>query len=178
MTEHDEDDYSQPPLDVHNLDEMDYHVRRAAEAQQEIDRLNGIYRAEIDRLTNRWTEQVRILQGRRDWHLAPVESYHRAHPKERTISFVYGDSKLRASSIKPEKAYTIGDKDAVIEWASAHHPEVLTQSPSIAAIRKLEDVVVDGGKVVDTSTGEIVHGLEAYEPEDSWSLAFPDEDGL
>lgn len=162
-----QDDYS-TALDVHSLDEMDHHVRKAAETQSEIDRIDSMYQAEISRLQDRRAEQLRILVNKRDWHLAPVESYHRAHPENRTIPFCYGSSKLR---VPKAPVVSISDRDLVTEWARTHHPEVLG-APSIMGIRSVVQVVEleDGPAAVDPDSGLVVEGLDVYIPLPSWSV--------
>jgi hypothetical protein len=87
----DEIDYTRP-ADVHSLDEMDFHVRKVRELRAELERIENLYRAEMNRMRDRWQERRTILERAIDWHLLPVESYHRAHPKDRTIT-------LRSTSV-------------------------------------------------------------------------------
>jgi phage host-nuclease inhibitor protein Gam len=160
-------DYTRP-ADVHSLEEMDHHVRKVRELRGELARLEMIFRAEMIRMQDRWNERERITQAQIDWHLAPIESYHRAHPKDRTIAFSHGDSKLRISKA-PKVSVT--DIKVVREWAESHHPEVLG-APSIMAIRKVVEVVEikDGLAVIDPGTGAEIEGLAAFIPDPTWNL--------
>jgi hypothetical protein len=160
-------DYTRP-ADVHSLEEMDWHVRKVRELRHELEEVEQRFRAEMDRMHDRWKERERILRNKIDWHLAPVESYHRAHPKDRTITFSHGDSKLRVPS-KP--AVFVSELAPVRAWAERNHPECLG-NPSIGAIRKVVEVVEfeDGFAAIDPSTGAEVEGLDVYIPEPTWNL--------
>lgn len=154
----------QPPDGWDVMERLDWHARRARSVQAQIDGINDLFGREMDRLEARRDEEVAILQRKIDWHQAPIESYHRAHPDNRTIKLPHATSRL---TVPKSPRIFAADLDAVIEWARANHPEIL-RSPNITDVRKV--VQIADGKVIDPSTGEVVHGLAAEMPDPSWSL--------
>lgn len=161
-------DYDGPPPDVCDLADLDYHTSEVRRYRAQLARVQESFRAEMERMRDRLAERERVLTNRIDWHCAPIESYHRAHPGERTLTLAHGNSKLRI----PKTPQTwIDDAAEVHRWALVHHPEI-TKPPSVSDVRKVVAAVAVGDRfaAVDSETGEIVPGLIAAMPEASWSL--------
>lgn len=161
-------DYSEPAADVCDLSDLDYHTAEVRRYRAQLARVQESFRAEMERMRDRLQERERILNERINWHLLPIESYHRAHPKERTLTLAHGTAKLRVP--KTPMAW-IKDPDEVHKWALAHHPEI-TKPPSVSEVRKLvviEDVG-SGFAPIDCETGEIIPGMYADLPEPTWTL--------
>lgn len=166
-----------PADEAADLVDVDRHLAAVRRARTERDQITAIYETEIGRLTDRLESVQAVIDRRIAWHLAPVESWHRAHPQKRQLKLPHGTIKLTV----PTKAcaWFDGDtgRDAVTDWARREHPELL-KAPNITDVRKtLELVEVESGWVaLDASTGEVVDGLTVTVPEPSWSFTVEDGD--
>lgn len=167
-------DYSVPARlpedDDEALRRIDWHVRMVRRERDELHRLEALYRAEMDRLHDRYAERARIINSRIDWHSSPVESWHRAHPERRTVELPHGTSKLRVP--KQPMVFMAGeDNDVVRDWAITAHPEIL-RGPNVTAVRKVVQIVEtgDGWQAIDPATGEVVPGVTVQMPEPTWTL--------
>jgi len=167
-------DYDTPaiiPDDLDALSRMDWHMRMVRRQTQNLTELTDLYRAEMDRLSDRLINRTLIIQKAIAWHRAPIESYHRAHPDRKTLELPNGSSKLTV----PRTAKVFADAyqpDVVTEWARWAHPEIM-RGPNITDVRKVVSIkTCDDGSlaVVDSETGEIVPGVTAQVPNASWSL--------
>ena len=160
--------YDSPPPELDNLEDLDYHVRRVREGRAELEVLEQSYRRELDRIQARLESRRRVIEGWIAWHLAPVESWHRAHPATRTIELPHGTLKLTVpKSLKVFIGPDDTDREAVRSWAVQSHPEILGD-PLVTKVRAC--VLIVDGRVVDAETGEIVPGVVAKLPAPSWSL--------
>lgn len=156
-------DYATPAIlpddDGAALDRLTWHARMARRYDDEALELEARYTAEIDRLMDARDYAVGKLRAKRDWHTAPIEQYHRAHPDNRTLDLVHARSKLRV----PKKATVfIDDAETVAEWCRTAHPELL-RGPNVTAVRGVVSAL-DDGRVVDAATGEVVPGVHAEVP--------------
>jgi hypothetical protein len=162
------EDYDTEPPVLDGLEQVAYHVRRVREERAELEALEAVYRAELERMKDRWENRREVIENRIAWHLIPVESWHRSHPDTRTIEVPHGTLKL---SVPKTLKVFIGsgddDKAKVRQWAIESHPEILGD-PLVTKVRSVT-LVVDG-RVVDADTGEIVPGVTAVLPDPSWSL--------
>lgn len=162
------DNYDLPAEDIHALDQLDYHTLKVRRYRFELDQVQQSFRAEMARMQDRLNEAERTIKNRIDWHLLPIEAYHRAHPRDRSLVLAHGTSKLRV----PKTAQTwITDAAAVHEWALTHHPEI-TKPPGVSDVRKLTVITGDesGYVTVDVETGEVVPGMTAEMPLPTWTL--------
>ena len=166
-------DYSTPAIlpEDDALSRLDWHMRMVRKYRAEVAELDDVYLAEMDRMRDRYANRRRIIEDKSRWHQAPIESYHRAHPDQRTIELPHGASKL--SVPKTPKVFMNGEhNEAVTEWARKAHPEIM-KGPNITDVRKVVDIKDhnDGTfTVVDPTTGEVVPGVTAQIPLPSWSL--------
>lgn len=156
----------QPPQGWDTLERLDWHARKARAIQARLDRLNELFDREIQRLEDRREEEAATLLRRLEWHRAPIESYHRAHPDDRTLKLPNATSKLTVP--RTPRIFAV-DIDAMAEWARAEHPEIM-RGPNITDVRRLV-TVADDDRVVDTATGEVVPCLRAEVGEPSWTLS-------
>jgi hypothetical protein len=166
-------DYSIPAVipELDPLPRLDYHIRMVRKYRHEASELDAIYRAEMDRITDRYKNRLRIIQSKIDWHASPIESYHRAHDDTATLELTHGASRLRKAH--HAKVFMPGEtSDVVTEWARTAHPEIL-RGPNVTDVRRVVDIVThDDGTltVIDPATGEVVPGVKAEWPVASWSL--------
>ena len=150
------------------MEQVAYHVRRVREERAELEALEQVYRAELERMNDRWKRRRQVIESRISWHLVPIESWHRSHPSTRTVELPHGTLKL--SVPKTLKAF-IGpedeDKAAVRRWAIQSHPDILGD-PLVTKVRSVTTII--DGKVVDVETGEVVPGVKAVLPDPTWTL--------
>lgn len=139
--------------------------------EQQIDALVAPLRAEIRQQADAREEQMRIIENAVAWHEAPLKSYalmrYREDDDIKTIPFVHGRSKLTT----PKKAQVFYDPEQTetfMAWVRDAHPEIMKE-PNITDLRKLV-TVTEELKVIDTATGEVVPGVTASVPEQTWSF--------
>lgn len=155
----------QPPQGWDVLERLDWHARKARAIQARLDQLDDLFGREIQRLEDRREEESTTLHRKLDWHRAPIESYHRAHPDDRTLKLPNATAKLTV----PRTARVFAaDNDAMTEWARTAHPEIM-RGPNITDVRRVV-TITDDDRVVDTATGEVVPCLRAEVGEPSWTL--------
>lgn len=162
------EDYTTEPPVLDGLEQVAYHVRRVREERAELEALEAVYRAELERMKDRWDSRRKVIENRIAWHLVPVESWHRSHPDTRTIEVPHGTLKL--SVPKTLKAFVGSEDDdraAVRAWALQSHPEILGD-PQVTKVRACTTII--DGRVVDVATGEIVPGVSAILPDPTWNL--------
>lgn len=174
--------YDEPAKLPENADDarrlVEWHVRMARAAAAEADEIKASYAAEIERLVERRDNRLRILKNQREWHEAPVESWHkmlqRGDDRRATIEMPHGTSKITVPK-KPKVELVDHDKTPgrIREWLIAKHPEVL-ELPNITTIRSLVEIrpgLIPGSHViVDKADGEIVNGLTDQLPEPTYKL--------
>ena len=101
-------------------------------AEAEVERIRGW---ESDRLSGINREQGRIEDSLGQF----MRSWHRAHPRSKTLKLPNGTLKLTA----PRGAVTITDPSLLIEWAREYRPDLLRFTPAPAK-DKLGDELVAG----------------------------------
>jgi hypothetical protein len=147
------------------LRQLDWHARKVRHLADERHQLRTLFEAELARIEDRLQERLRILDRGIAWHRAPFESWHRAHPDQRTVHLPNATARLTVP-VKPE--VVIVDAEAVRVWACEHHPEIV-RAPKITDVRACVAIVA-GLTVADTVTGELVPGVAARVPPPTWTL--------
>lgn len=170
-----------PPLSAAEVDalvEAGWHLRRIRSLRARRDEVVALYDREITRINEWRATEVAKLEVRIDWHEAPLrqlsERLHEADPKRKTISLPDGSLNLRV----PEKPQVfVSDPDALLEWARENAPSLLPEPKriNVTDLRR-EAVGYKDGRVVLTSTGELVPHAKAEVPEPTWSCRTADDD--
>lgn len=140
-------------------------LREVRELQVEINRINELYTAEMERV-NAWKDaETQKVTNELKWRTAQIEAYHAAvlaeNPKAKSISTPHGTVKSVTRNPAPKKP----DADvllAVLE--DLKHDEYIevemVKKPDWAAFKKELQVV--NGKVV-TAEGEVLDDIEIDE---------------
>jgi hypothetical protein len=154
------------------LERASWHLKMAGQFHEERVELEAMYKREIERLTLRHAQHDRIIRNRIEWHERPVSALHRAivrdDPKRKTIHLPYGTSKVRVSATP---RLEITDRAAALAWAESSYPEILGRTINVTGIKSVAQVTAAG--VIDEN-GEIVPGVTASMPDDSWSVSYGD----
>ena len=144
-------------------------LRKLAAQRDEIDRIDRIADAEIDRV-KRWAEdakrqperaaaffEAKLIDYRRD-----LETYDPALPK--TYRLPAGDICVRAgrASVK------VIDESAFVDWACDNRPSALTYKPKVSALKDCDRA--DDGHLVDTATGELIPGVVEITADPTYSV--------
>jgi hypothetical protein len=150
---------------------LQWHARRARTLEAERLEIEDRYKAEIDRLTEEMQYEVAALRRQIDWHETPIRAYHTMRLAEdptypKTLKLPDGRSKYITYET-PRVFVDPEDSSGLVEWACTH-PEIM-RPPNITEVRRIV-TVTDEGKVVDKATGEVVPGVVALVPEQSWSF--------
>jgi hypothetical protein len=141
-------------------------LRKIREAQAEQARIKALAEDEIARIEQWATDADRPLQGDVDYFTGLLVDYYRrlkeANPKlPRTYKLPDGHIAAR----KDPDSLDVKDEAAFIAWATEHLPDAV---PPKVLKSKLNDdrFAHEDGKVIDTTTGEVVPGVALTVGED------------
>lgn len=150
-------------------------LRRIAEHQTEVDRLQQAAQADIDAVQAWLADATRGPKGSIAYLEAALIDYRRRletdNPKlPKTYKLPGGDLTRRAGRI----SFVVADEDALIDWAETHDPTLLRRRAVVTPLKGsgYEIVVsVDEpvGRVV-TADGEVVPGVEVPAPADTYAV--------
>ena len=142
-------------------DRADWAMRQIARLRHERATLADRFDRELERIKQRRTDRLDILNREIAHYEEPLRQWHAAllaaGEAGKTIHLPHGD--LKARTVNP--TVTVDDMDAVANWARRAHPELLAARVSIPELRKavaILDLVDEPAKVIDPATGEIVPG--------------------
>lgn len=151
-------------------------LREVRELQAEINRINELYTAEMERV-NAWKDaETQKVSNELKWRTSQIEAYHTAvlaeNPKAKSISTPHGTVKSVTRKPAPKKP----DADvllAVLE--DLKHDEYIkvetVKKPDWAAFKKELQVV--NGKVV-TAEGEVLDDIEIDEGGTTYKIEVAD----
>ena len=153
------------PFEINDDKAADWALRKIREAEARIEQVRQFaeeQKAEIDG----WAETT----AEREIHTIAfftglLQAYHhniyRENPRIKTIKLPAGELQMR----KAQPQYS-RDDNKLTAWLKAHRPEFVKvkESPDWAEAKKA--LAVAGRHLVDPETGEIVDGVEVYEPEE------------
>lgn len=153
------------PFEIKDDKAADWALRKIREAEariEQVQRFADERKAEIDA----WAETATEREAHTiTFFTGLLQAYHHSIYKEnhriKTIKLPAGELQLR----KSQPQY-IRDDDKLTAWLKAHRPEFvrIKESPDWAEAKRA--FAVAGRHLVDPETGEIVDGVEVYEPEE------------
>ncbi len=145
---------------ISSYGEAEWSMAKVSTVDAELARIDQQYEEWLQRLDNWRNAAVRPLQERREFFVGHLSDYLRRlrqeNPRKKSLPLPSG----KVSSRHQQPRAVIVDEAAVIEWARASdHAEVIrvVESVRLDDLRKL--VKVDGEKVVDPSTGDVLPGV-------------------
>jgi hypothetical protein len=148
---------------ITNLDQVNWALRKLAAYKAKAGEINSLAEAEIERIKSWQERELKKLEDSRKFFEGLLEEYHRSriaqNPKEKTISTPYG--KLQIKKVPQKWNY---DDSKLLEWLKKNRPELIRikEDPNKQELKKV--VQVNGLRVVDLDTGEVVEGI-VLEPE-------------
>lgn len=153
------------PFEIKDDKTANWALRKIREAEARIEQVQRFaeeQKAEIDAWAETATEReahsitffTGLLQA---YHF----KLHQENPRIKTIKLPAGELQLRKAQPKFSR-----DDNKLTAWLKAHRPEFVKvkESPDWAEAKKALNVA--GRHLVDPETGEIVDGVEVYEPEE------------
>ncbi len=150
---------------ISSYGEAEWACAKVSAVDAELARIEAQYQEWLARLNDWRDAAVKPLQERRDFFASRLADYLRRlrkeNPRKKSLPLPSG----KVSSRRQGPRAVVVDEEAVIKWAHASmHPELVkvVESVRLAELRKA--VVVDGEKVVDPSTRDVLPGV-AVEPE-------------
>jgi hypothetical protein len=151
------------PFEIKDDKAADWALRKIREAEariEQVQRFADERKAEIDAWAETATEReahtITFFTGLlKAYHF----KLHQDNPRIKTIKLPAGELQLRKSQPQYSR-----DDDKLTAWLKAHRPEFvrIKESPDWAEAKKA--LAVAGRHLVDPETGEIVDGVEVYEP--------------
>jgi phage host-nuclease inhibitor protein Gam len=150
---------------VQSYGEAEWACAKVAAVDAELARLDQQYEEWLERLNDWRNAAVKPLQQRREFFAGHLADYLRrlreADPRTKSLSLPSGKVSSRITPARP----VVVDEAAVIAWVHASdHAELVKVAEFIRLSELRKFVVVDGEKVVDPSTGDVLPGV-AVEPE-------------
>lgn len=169
----DEPDYDTEPETPDDQDHANRLLRRYARVLREVDAVNEVYDAEIERIEVRRRHRLDILDGQKAWLAQALEMYHRARladdPNAKSIELPNGTLKSRRQ--QPEWTF---DPDVFVAWAAEHHPDLVRvpapPAPAPDKVAAKKALSVADGTAVDPSSGEVVPGVTVEERGPSFTV--------
>lgn len=159
-----------PGEDVHYW--INRNLKEAAELKARIDWLCDVFAAEHSRIDTELEHELLPLNRRYEAITDSVKRWHLDHQELKTRPTPHGTISLVVYE-KPK--IKIDDRDAVVEWAKVHRPEIVvaktTETVTHDVLVKVAEVKKqgDGHKVV-TADGEVIPGVSVYVQEPSWTF--------
>ncbi len=150
---------SADPWAIDCYGEAEWACAKVAAVDAELARIDQQYHEWLERLYAWHNEAIRPLEERREFFANHLGDYLRrlreADPRTKSLALPSGKVASRVTPARP----VVVDEAAVIDWARASDHDVVkvVESVRLAELRKV--VVVDGEKVVDPSTGDVLPGV-------------------
>ena len=145
------------------------HRQKQAENTNTANSLIDALRQDIEGVQAWQKEQNEAIEKDASYFLVGLEAWHRKQYEEdsdiKTIKLPFGQLKIRAQ--QPEY---IRDETKLLAWAKVSRPDDVKtkETADWATIKK--SVVVKDGMAVDTTTGEVVDGVQVVEREPKFEV--------
>ncbi|QNB45865.1 hypothetical protein BR63_05765 [Thermanaerosceptrum fracticalcis] len=155
---------------ITNLEQATWAMRKLRALAAKEAEIRKVAEEEIARINAWLQDEFKGIERSRSFFLGALEGYHRnliqQDPKAKTVKTPYG--KLKLTKQQPE----FQRDDALIKaWAKENKPEVLIpQEPKLDWAGLKKQLVVEGDKAIDLTTGEMVPGILVIEREDKFSV--------
>lgn len=151
------------PFRVNDDGAAEWAITRLQEIRAEQREKERFAQNEQDRIAAWLAEELKPLEGKAAYFVNLLEDYARRQREDndrKTVSLPHGKVSTRFTQPK----FNIND-DLFLPWAALNAPHLIRvkQEPSVTAMR--EHLLIDGNKVVEPQTGQIVEGVVATAPE-------------
>lgn len=149
---------------VDSESKADWALRKIREAEARIAQVQQFAQKRIDEI-NAWVDKITASEQRSiEYFSGLLEVYHRklfeSNPKLKTIKLPSGELQLRKT--QPQYAR---DDAKLTAWLKERHPDLVKVKETPDWEKAKQRFVIAGRNLVDPNTGEIVDGVEVYEPE-------------
>lgn len=149
---------------VDSESKADWALRKIREAEARIAQVQQFAQKRIDEI-NAWVDKITANEQRSiEYFSGLLEVYHRkqfeANPRLKTIKLPSGELQIRKA--QPQYAR---DDEKLVAWLKVRYPELVKvkETPDWSEAKKRFQIA--GRRLVDPDTGELVDGVEVYEPE-------------
>ena len=155
---------------IQTKEQANWALRKIAAIERGRQEALAAARAEIARIQAWLTEEEKRADQAREYLDFLLEDYHRRqlaeNPKAKTIKLLHGELQLRAQQPEFQR-----DEAAIKTWAKDNRPEALIpQEPKLDWAGLKKHLVVQGGRAVDPTTGEVVPGIAVIERPEKFSI--------
>lgn len=145
-----------------------WHLRRIAEHEAEVARINAVAEADIAAVRQWADDATRPAKSSIDFHRGSLIAYRYRLEDEGTIPATY---KLPGGNLvrrKGRDSVKVTDPDAFLDWAEVNETTAVKRSPLVTPLKDGGYEHVDGRVV--TADGEVVPGVEVVTGEDTVSV--------
>lgn len=149
---------------IDNEKDADWALRKIRQAQARIAEVEEFAQKRIEEI-EAWASNITVVEQRTiERFTALLEMYHRkvyeGDPRAKTIKLPAGQLQLRQA--QPQY---VRDDQSLVAWLKERYPELVkvVESPNWAEAKKR--FIVNGSRLVDPNTGEIVEGVEVHQLE-------------
>lgn len=143
-------------------------LRKLAALRKRQAELDAVAASELRRVEEWHLSESGKLTVDATYFTAILTEYARAQREtgRKSITLPTGVIKSRTSSARVD----VQDVDQFLAWATPNAPSLIRvrREPDKAAMKAA--LTVDGGKVIDPTTGEIVPGVTAVQPETTYTI--------
>lgn len=150
-------------------EQADWHLREIGRLRAERATLADRYDRELERIKQRRTDRLDIIDRAIAWHERPLKDWHAALLAEgladKTIHLPHGDIKARTNN----PTVVITDAEAVNRWARETHPDITIVKVNVSALRSVAKAL--DGKPVDVTTGEVIPGCTVTEASTTFTVS-------
>lgn len=131
-------------------------------------------RKEIEGVQNWQKEQNESLGDDASYFICALEAYHRKYleenPKAKTIKLPYGQLRFRAQQPEFQR-----DAVTLLAWVKSSRPDCVRVKEEADWATLKKSVVVEDGKAIDATTGEIIEGIQILERPEKFSVEINQE---
>lgn len=158
-----ERDDTTEPFRVHDDGAAEWAITRLHEIRAAQREKQQFAQAELDRIAVWLAEEQKPLEAKAAYFVSLLEDYARRQREEndrKTVSLPHGKVATRFTQPK----FNIND-DLFIPWATENAPHLLRFKAEASVTSMREHLLIDGNKVVEPQTGQLVEGVVATAPE-------------
>lgn len=142
----------------------DWCLRKIAEADAELERLEEWYERQIELAREHHDSRVAYFTGLLREYFSTVP----AHETKTMSKYSLPSGELVMSKAKED--YSLADKEKCLSWCVTNDPELIKTVPSIKWMEMKKRLTTVDGRIVDKETGLFVDGVEIEEKPEEFKV--------